>query len=173
MLRARAFNLVERTSRACRVRIRRQTGRWKERNGSLITAIRSLHRRRPGLTRPGTKPPTLRTTEHVGFRINLPLLCWMGQRRGCGCWADKAQLTEIAEKHLICETCEGSSLSICNDLSRSARQAIHHDNVIQIDIPVGTTGATDMCCRSNFDGPVEAAGGDLEQCAIHLDIRER
>lgn len=30
-----------------------------------------------------------------------------------------------------------------------------------------------MCCRSNFDGTIEAAGRNLEQCAIHLDIRER
>ncbi len=59
------------------------------------------------------------------------------------------------------------------NVGRSAGQATHHDNLIQIDIPVCTACATNMCCRSNFDGTIEAAGRNLEQCAIHLDIRER
>jgi len=63
------------------------------------------NRRRLYPAQNGTKPPFLRTTVSVRFRINLPVAMPDGQRRRdnhCGCRAiDKIPAAEASEKHLF------------------------------------------------------------------------
>jgi hypothetical protein len=82
----------------------KQTIRSWDRNSSAEwqTKVGSAGRATPWI---GTKPPFLRTTVSVGFRINLPVAMPDGQRlrdNHCGCRAvDKISVAEASEKHLF------------------------------------------------------------------------